>query len=48
MSFNNRWVYFCFIINWYAEAKADPTTVTAFLAAVNQAVDVVDKGLSIS
>jgi hypothetical protein len=46
MFFNGRWVYFCFIVNWYAEAHTDPETVSLALAAVNKAVNLVFNTLS--
>jgi beta-lactamase class A len=30
-----RWVYFAFIINWYADEAEDPKTVEAFFAAIH-------------
>lgn len=33
--FGDQWVYFAFIINWYAQAAADPQTVAAFFSAIN-------------
>ena len=44
--FDNRWVYFSFIINWDAAAVTDPATVTAFLAATSQALTLVFHALS--
>jgi beta-lactamase class A len=44
--FNNRWVFFCFTINWPAAAPLDPTTVKAFAAAVHQALQIVISALS--
>ena len=46
MFFNNRWVYFAFIINWDAEAATDPATVTAFLSATSEALTRVFNALS--
>jgi beta-lactamase class A len=46
MFFNNRWVYFAFILNWDAEADADPATVTAFLSATSEALTRVFNALS--
>ena len=46
MFFNNRWVYFAFIINWDAEAATDPATYTAFLSATSEALTRVFNALS--
>jgi beta-lactamase class A len=46
MFFDNRWVYFCLIINWYAPAATDPATVTAFLATASLALTLVKDALS--
>lgn len=46
MFFDNRWVYFCLIINWYAAAETDPDTVSAFLAAASRALALVKDALS--
>jgi beta-lactamase class A len=35
MFFSGRWVYFAFIINWYAANQDDPQTVNKFFAAIN-------------
>lgn len=43
---NNRWVFFCFTINWRARAETDPKTVAAFAEAVHQAVQIVINVLS--
>jgi len=45
MLFDDRWVYFCFTINWYAKAETDPTTVSAFAAAASAALTVVKNAL---
>lgn len=44
--FNNRWVFFCFTINWPAPGETDPKTVAAFAAAVHQALVIVIAALS--
>jgi beta-lactamase class A len=44
--FNNRWVFFCFTINWPAPGETDPNTVVAFAAAVHQALQIVITVLS--
>jgi beta-lactamase class A len=41
MFFSNRWVYFAFVINWYAESVADPGTVEAFFSAINRSLTIV-------
>lgn len=46
MLFDDRWVYFCLTINWYAKAETDPATVGAFAAAGSQALALVKEGLS--
>ena len=35
MFFSGRWVYFAFIINWYAANQDDSQTVNAFFAAIH-------------
>lgn len=44
--FNNRWVFFCFTINWPAPGETDPKTVAAFAAAIHQALVIVIAALS--
>jgi beta-lactamase class A len=46
MFFDERWVYFCLTINWYAEAETDPNTVAAFAAAARRALEMVKEALS--
>ncbi|MDQ6869095.1 MAG: class A beta-lactamase-related serine hydrolase [Pseudomonadota bacterium] len=46
MFFSDRWVYFAFTINWNAPGETDPETVSAFLAAVSQALTLVKDRLS--
>jgi beta-lactamase class A len=46
MFFDGRWVYFCLTINWDATAETDPNTVTAFLAAASEALELVKAALS--
>jgi len=46
MLFDDRWVYFCLTINWYAAAETDPNTVTAFAAAASRALTLVKEALS--
>jgi beta-lactamase class A len=38
MVFADRWVYFAFILNWYAPEGDDPQTVGKFFAAVHEAL----------
>ena len=45
MFFDDRWVYFCLTINWYAQGETDPPTVAAFLAAASAALAMVKKAL---
>ena len=42
----DRWVYFCFTINWYAAAETDPGTVTAFASATSRALRIVKQKLA--
>lgn len=44
--FNNRWVFFCFTLNWRAPAETDPKTDAAFAAAVHQSLQIVINVLS--
>ncbi len=46
MFFDDRWVYFCFTINWDAPGEMDASTVSAFVAAINQALTIVKGALS--
>ena len=46
MTFDDRWVYFCLTINWYAPAETDTGTVSAFLAATSRALTLVKGALS--
>jgi beta-lactamase class A len=46
MLFDDRWVYFCLTINWYAKAETDVDTVKAFSAAGNRAMTTVKEALS--
>jgi len=46
MFFSNRWVYFCFTINWTAKAETDSATVAAFAAAGSKALTLVKEALS--
>ena len=44
--FKNRWVYFAFIINWYAPAGDDSRTVNQFFNAIYQSLTLIQKVLS--
>ena len=44
--FGDQWVYFAFIINWYAMSGADPQTIQQFFAAINQSLTLVKTALS--
>ena len=46
MTFDDVWVYFCFIINWTAPAEQDPATVAAMAAAASQALQIVKDTLA--
>jgi beta-lactamase class A len=46
MFFADRWVYFAFILNWYAPEGDDPQTVQKFFAAVHEALRRVRDALS--
>jgi beta-lactamase class A len=46
MLFDDRWVYFCLTINWYAKAETDVDTVSAFAAAGSRALTMVKGALS--
>jgi len=38
MFFSGHWVYFAFIINWYAAGDIDPDTVNQFFSAIHDAL----------
>ncbi len=42
----NRWVYFAFIINWYAESATDPATLNSFFSAINQSLSLIRDSVS--
>jgi beta-lactamase class A len=44
--FNNRWVYFAFVINWYAPAETDPNAAAAFAGAASEAMTIAFNALS--
>lgn len=46
MFFDDRWVYFAFILNWYAPEADDPQTVQKFFAAIHEALRRVRDALS--
>jgi beta-lactamase class A len=46
MFFADRWVYFAFILNWYAQEGNDPRTVEKFFAAIQEALTLVMDALS--
>ena len=46
MLFDERWVYFCLTINWYAASETDVNTVQAFAAAASRALLLVKEALS--
>jgi beta-lactamase class A len=46
MLFDERWVYFCLTINWYAKAETDVATASAFAAAGSRALTMVKEALS--
>jgi beta-lactamase class A len=46
MFFSGRWVYFAFILNWYAESGDDPETVDQFFNAIHQSLTRVKDALS--
>jgi beta-lactamase class A len=46
MLFDGRWVYFCLAFNWYAKAKTDVDTASAFAAAGSRALTMVKDALS--
>jgi beta-lactamase class A len=45
--FSGHWVYFAFIINWYAPSGEDPETVTQFFSAIHEALTLVKVALSV-
>jgi beta-lactamase class A len=46
MLFGSQWVYFAFVLNWYAQTDTDPKTVQQFFAAINRALTRVKASLS--
>jgi beta-lactamase class A len=46
MLFDDRWVYFCLTINWYAPGETDMNTVHAFAAAASRALSATKDALS--
>jgi hypothetical protein len=43
MFFSDHWVYFAFVINWFAEAPTDQGTVNGFFAAIHKALEIVKR-----
>ena len=41
MFFSDQWVYFAFVINWFAPNEDDPGTVRQFFSAIYQALTLV-------
>ena len=46
MLFADQWVYFAFILNWYAQNTEDPDTVSRFFAAINASLTMLKAALS--
>src|SRR5580704_15834404 len=46
MLFDDRWVYFCLTINWYAKTETDGSTAGAFATAASRALTMVKEALS--
>ncbi len=44
--FNGHWVYFAFIINWYAASQDDPETVSQFFSAIHKSLTRLKNSLS--
>jgi beta-lactamase class A len=44
--FADQWVYFAFIINWYAETGDDPETVARFFSAVHESLTLLKSSLA--
>jgi beta-lactamase class A len=44
--FSGQWLFFAFIINWYAQSAADPETVDQFFFAINQSLTLLRNSLS--
>lgn len=45
MFFDDRWVFFCLTINWFAGAETDPATAGAYVAAGSKALQIVKDAL---
>jgi beta-lactamase class A len=41
----NRWIFFSFIINWYAASHEDPQTVDQFFSAIHRSLALVKDSL---
>jgi len=46
MLFGDQWVFFAFLINWYAQEAQDPGTVGRYFAAINESLMLVKSSLS--
>jgi beta-lactamase class A len=46
MFFDNRWVYFAFILNWAAPTATDPDAINQFFNAIHQSLTLVKLALS--
>jgi beta-lactamase class A len=46
MLFDDRWVYFCLTINWYAKAETDGSTASAFAVVGSRALTMAKEALS--
>jgi len=46
MYFGGQWVYFAFVVNWYADEGEDPKTVDAFFAAIHHTLKEIRDKLS--
>ena len=46
MFFENRWIYFGFIINWYVPTQNGSDTVNQFLNGIHQSFTLVKLALS--
>jgi len=46
LHFGDKWVYFAFIINWYAQSAADPQTLDRYFSAIDASLTLVKDALS--
>jgi len=44
--FAGHWVYFAFVINWYAASQDDPETVNQFFSAIHKSLTRIKNSLS--